>query len=335
MRRVDRESVEIPPKIQVCNCLQNAKSIVITSHIDPDGDCLGSQLALLRALKGMGKKAKIISFGELPHVFDFLIRPDEVNFVDKLDADYEIAVVLDSGDLVRVGDKIMNNLDRSKPIINIDHHKSNTYFGTVNFVNPQASSVAEMLLEIFDEMGVEITLDVAYPLYVAISTDTGNFTHSNTTEKSHRNAARLISLGVEPYVVNKHLHESKELPNLKLLSKALSTIKLHFGGRVATMTVTEEMLASTGANWNEINGYVDYGRSLGGVEVALLFRELDGGKTKVSMRSKGGVDVDFIARYFGGGGHEAASGCIIDGDIPLAEEQLLRVVKSYLDDLSS
>jgi len=319
----------------VAQSLRQADRIIITSHIDPDGDCLGSQLALHRALVNMGKDALIVSFCELPHMFYFLIHPNEVHIVKALDRDYDIAVILDSGDLVRVGDPIMNSLNRDKPIINIDHHKSNTYFGTLNFVDAYASSTAELLLDIFDELGVEIDLAIAYPLYVGIVTDTGNFSYSNTTQKTHYNAARLISLGVEPNLVKKHLHESKDISNLKLLSLALATLRLYFRGQVATMTITREMLTTTGANWGEINGFVDYGRSLDGVEVALLFREAGDGQVKVSMRSKGNVDVDFLARYFGGGGHESASGCIIEGDLPLAKEQVLQVLKVYLDDLNA
>jgi phosphoesterase RecJ-like protein len=323
------------PIKEVAQSLLRAKRIVITSHIDPDGDCLGSQLALHRALANMGKDALIVSFSELPRMFYFLIHPHEVQIVKTLDWDYDIAVILDSGDLVRVGDPIMNSLDRTKPIINIDHHKSNTYFGTLNYVDGFASSTAELLLAIFDELGLKIDLGIAYPLYVGIVTDSGNFSYSNTSQKTHYNAARLIALGVEPSLVKKYLQESKDISNLKLLSLALATIRLYFRGQVATMTITQEMLANTGADWGEINGFVDYGRSLEGVEVALLFRETGEGQVKVSMRSKGNVDVDFLARYFGGGGHEAASGCVIDGDIPAAKEQVLQVLKVYLDDLNA
>ncbi|MGQ9705694.1 MAG: DHH family phosphoesterase [bacterium] len=312
---------------EIIDVLSNSSGVIISSHIDSDGDGIGSMVALWRALRAKNISSYLIWDDETPERIKFLIEDCEIT---RREPDvYDIAVVLDSGDLNRLKPKFKKMLIKCNKVINIDHHKSNSIFGDINFVDVLASSTVEMVLELIDALRIELTFDIALPIYVGLLTDTGGFSYANTKVKSHLNAVRLIKAGVDPYLVYKVLNENKDIRFLKLLGEVLNSIKIESNGRIALIKITNDMLNVNQFDSREINGFIDYARSVKGIDVAVLLRE-ENSKVRVSLRSKGEVDVNEVAKAFGGGGHERAAGFTLDGDISHVEMIVLDALNKVL-----
>lgn len=313
---------------KICNILSSVRRVVVVSHIDPDGDSIGSQVALVRGLRKIGKEAIIYTGYEIPSNLEFLVDENEATD-DISEFPYDAIFILDCGDISRISKEVEDQLDMSKVTVNIDHHKSNTNFADVNLVSIDISSAAEIILNILDTLGVPITFDIALPLYVGMAMDTGNFTYSNTTPQSHRNAARLLTAGVDPYLVKRVLSTLESPSVLYLLSDSLKTVRIELEGKLALMYLTREMLKNNAVKLNNVNGFVEYPRMIDGVEVATLLIELKDGQTKINFRSHGNADVDNIANELGGGGHRSAAGCILEDTMEVAETKLVQTVEKY------
>jgi phosphoesterase RecJ-like protein len=314
---------------RISNVLSSIKRVVIVSHLDPDGDAIGSQVALLRGLRKIGIDAIILSDGNIPENLKFLI--DEGETTDDIsNYDYDAIFILDCGDIKRVPEEVVKKLDLKKITINIDHHKSNDKFAKINLILPHISSTCEIILNLLDSIGVQLTFDIALPLYVGLVMDTGNFTYSNTTPQSHRNAARLLTAGVDPYIVKRVLNRLESPSILRLLSDSLKSIELKFNGKLALMYLKKKMLERNGVKLEEVEGFVEFPRLIKGVEVAVFIVEINDKKTKVNFRSHGSIDVDDIADEFGGGGHKSAAGCIIPSNIKESENVLLKTIEKHL-----
>ncbi len=312
---------------RVIDVLNRYNRFLITTHKDPEGDSLGSQLALWRLISNLGKTAYMANQDPVPTMYKFLPWSDNIITGQGLKEEIDVILVLDSPNKERIGN-IADYITGGRLVVTIDHHISNDKFGDVNWVNPKASAAGEMIYRIFKKLGMEIHREEAACLYVSILTDTGSFRYSNTTHATHRIASELLRCGLNPQEIASSVYETKSPQVLRLLSSALSTIKISDDGKIAWMRLTNEMFKSSGASSNEIEGFVDYPRSLGGVKVALLFRETSKeNQIKVSMRSKGEANVNNIASDFGGGGHKAASGCLVNGSIDEAERAVLERVR--------
>jgi len=311
---------------EIAERLLNSSGVIVSSHIEPDGDSIGCMVAMWRALRAKGINSYLIWEGEIPNRLKFVIENCEITKEEP--RDYDTAIVLDSGDLNRLQPAFRNMLKNCRVVINIDHHKSNSMFGDINLVDVESSSAAEMALDLIEELGVELSFDIALPLYVGLITDTGNFSYANTNRKSHLTAIRLISVGVDPYIIHKVLNENKDIKFILLLGDALKSIKLKMGGKIAVIRITSKMLDDNKFDPREVNGFIEYARAVKGIDVAVLLREEDN-KVKVSMRSKGKVDVNKIAMALGGGGHEKAAGCEVEGDIDSVE----RTILNHLEEL--
>jgi len=312
---------------EIVNILLGARGVIISSHIDPDGDGVGCIVALWRALRAKNISSFLIWDDEMPERLKFLI--DDCEITRREPDVYDTAVVLDSGDLNRLKPEFKRMLVKCDKVVNIDHHKSNTMFGDINFVDVYSSSASEMVLELVDIMDVELTFDIALPIYVGLLTDTGCFSYANTKVKSHLNAVRLIKSGVDPYLVYKVLNENKDIRFLRLLGNVLGSIKLENDGRIALIKITNDMLNTNQFDSREVNGFIDYARSVKGIEVAVLLREEDG-KIRVSLRSKGKVDVNEVAKTFGGGGHEKAAGFVLSGTISQVEAIIIDTLNKII-----
>lgn len=313
----------------VAQKMLSSDKIAVLEHEKPDGDCIGSGLALVLGLRSLGKKAILISQDAHPQVYHFLsgsqyytrsdyIQPEEFN--------PDLAVFLDCTGPDRVGKSL--SLVEGKPWINIDHHISNSYFGHLNLVDPHASAVGELVFQILECLGVEITQEMAEAIYVAIATDTGGFRYQNTTSDTLRLAARLLDIGVKAWEISDMVFEQRTLSYLMLLAQALNSLRLYQGGRVAAISVTKEMLRKAGASQDEAEGLVNYPRSIQGVEVALAFKESDNAKIHVSFRSRKRVDVAEVASRFGGGGHPRAAGAVLDGTLDEVQKKVLNYIDS-------
>ena len=315
----------------VLEVLQKNETFLISSHISPDGDAIGSQLALYSLLSDLGKKVSVVDSEPVPFAYSFLpnaaalqcVNPTsskkaatpEIQDTKCLDpesiSDVEVAIILDCGNLNRIGDRLAEHVHPGQALINIDHHHGNEYFGTHNLVNTGACASGEIVFNLMEYGGIEISRDQAICLYTGILTDTGCFKYSNTTAETHRIAARLIDKGVEPAQVAESVYETIPHQRVKLFGMALETLRLSPDGKIAWATVTRKMYELTGTDSTDTEGIIEYIRSLRGTEVAIFFRELEDGAVKVSLRSKRGLDVHRVAAMFGGGGHKAAAGCTI------------------------
>ena len=314
---------------KVIEAINKYNKFLITAHVNPEGDSLGSQLGMKALLESLGKTAFIVDNDVVPEHYKFLPKAREIS--NKLDAkvDFEAAVILDCPTLKRIG-KVNDLIGSGKFVINIDHHISNEKFGDVNWVDPNASSAGEMVYKIYKELGIKLTKETAMVLYIAILTDTGSFNYDNTSSITHDIAGELLGYGIDPASVSESVYEKRSLSDIKLFGLVLSTIKVNKEGDVAYLEVTKKILQSTGADLMKAEGFVNYARSIDKVKVAMIFKEDVDNKISVSFRSKGEADVNSIASFFGGGGHVKASGCVIEGALADVEKKVLAKVDEVL-----
>ena len=302
--------------------LRGARKLLLTTHENPDGDALGSLIAMHRVLQQIGKDSLMyMSPDEFPLPYEYRhFTFDDMVGAPPEDLDERVVVFLDCGNIDRMP---VDFLQRDGlHIVNIDHHHDNTRFGTVNLVSPQASCTAEIVFGLAAELGAEITPKIAEALYVGLVTDTGKFMYENTTAAAHRMAAALIDAGVNPHVLGRSLFEDLPFRRLQLLSRALQRIVRYDDGAITLTTLTRPDFEETGALETDSEGIIDNLRSVEATKVAVLVRELLAddrrGQSKVSLRATdGSVDVSIIARQLGGGGHRQAAGA--STELPLDE----------------
>ncbi len=315
---------------QVIEVINKHSSFLITSHVSPDGDGIGSQFALHALIEGMGKRALIVNEDPLPELYNFLPglwrQANDVVRSQKFDAVF----VIECASLDRIGSPI-ELITEGIVVVNIDHHVSNERFGGVDWVDSGSSSAGEMIYELYRRLDRPIGKEEALFLYIAIVTDTGSFRYANTTPGAHRLAAELLDLGVGPEEVAEKLYENRSISAMRLLGSALSTLRRSEDGRITWLYVTREMMAQAGVKPEEMEGIVNYARSIRGARVALFFKETaEPGEVKVSLRSKDPIDVDEVARAFGGGGHLQAAGCTVKGKIDEVIPLVIKKVKETL-----
>lgn len=289
--------------------LKAASRIVVTSHVNPDGDAVGSSIGLARILRGMGKSVLIWLHDPAPALYSPLPGVDRIHVGPEAPAgfpdSFDLAVVLECPSLDRCG---FENEMRRLPMLNIDHHLGNTNYGEINWVDSASPAVGEMVYRMAQGWHAELDVPTANALYLALFTDTGGFRFGNAGPGAFEAAAALVRAGAEPATVARWLYESQPFAAVKLHGELTRTIELHHGGRVATAWLRREMLERVGAGPGDTEGLIDLPRSIAGVDAVALFRELDGGGFKVSLRSRGEVDVEKVARQRGGGGHHNAAG---------------------------
>lgn len=303
----------------------NTKFLVI-SHIFPDGDAVGSLLAMGRVLKTIGKKTTMVIKDKIPECFDFLPGINEVK--RDFDGVFDCVIVLDCSDVERVGIKA-NLKTIGNVVVNIDHHPGNTYFGDINIVDSGVSSVGEILYKLFEDFGIQFDTCLGETIFTSIATDTGSFKYSNTTPDCMSICSKLIGVGVRPEKISRFVFETKTLKSLQLLQKALSSLKIGKDGLYAWMEVPLKIQAELKADDEDFEGIINYARQIKGVEVGILFREVDNG-AKISFRSNDWVDVGKLARELGGGGHTKASGCMVKGDYDIIKKRVLDKIRTEL-----
>lgn len=313
---------------QIVNRIRNGKRFLITSHRNPDGDALGSSLALQGILRKLGKEAVVtvrdLFAGPLRHI----PNADGVVVSDSLPADYpdgwDALFAMECPEHERTGFPVLPG-----PVINIDHHLGNRMYGEVNYLDIDAPSVGEMILQLSRALGVGIDADVATAMYVSLATDTGFFRYTNTTLRAFEAAEVFVRAGADPGQISLWINESSSPASIRLLGLCLASLELHADGAIATMDLTNRFLAESGASPEDSDGIVSYGRTIDGVQIAALFKESEGG-TRVSLRAKPGADVQIVAASFGGGGHKAASGCFVPQPLAQAKASMIELLKKEL-----
>ncbi len=305
------------PLREVLALLSGAQRVVLTTHINADGDGAGSQIALAGWIRARGKMAWIINPTPFPQAFRFLLPADgwtsDCGSADARDVmrSADLAVVLDTGEVPRIGSVL--TLIQDLPTAVIDHHPQGTDpIPGASFRDPKACATGELVFDLVSAAGGPWPPETVRSLYVALLADTGSFRFSNTSPDTHRIAAFLMEKGADPEELHRRVYGNLPLRRLKLLQSALGELEIDPLGDLAWMTVPSGAYENLGATSEDIEGLVDYPRAIEGVEVGLLFRETARGATKVSFRSNGSVDVNAVARRFGGGGHVKASGALVE-----------------------
>ncbi len=319
-------------------CVENIYDVIkryhrffITTHVRADGDGIGSEIALFRALAGMEKSVFIVNDSVVPQIYKFITPATGLYVYPDLPKDSpEVVFALDSPTMERLG-KIQECIPNDAIIINIDHHISNEYFGTINWVAENVCATGEIILILLKKMNIDITPDIATALYVSIVTDTGRFTHSNTTPDALRAAAFLIERGARHGEISKNVYNTNPFNLIQLHARVLNTVKLHAGDRIATVWLTKEMLEKAHVNAIDTQEFADIPVSIDGVTVGVLLREMTKPNwVKVSLRSRNGFNVNDIAKKFGGGGHKYAAGCEIQGSIEEVQQLILEELEKAL-----
>ncbi len=293
--------------------ISEAEHVVLMTHIHPDGDALGSLLGFADILDGMGKNVVCYLEQPVPHLYHFLPNHQRVETSLEDLAEFVnnhqgvVGISLDCGDSDRLGEN-KTHLLTIEPFLVIDHHQSHRNFGNYRWIEPDCSSTGEMVYELALHLKAKISYDCAYNLYVAISTDTGSFRYDSTSPRTLRIAAELIDKGVMPEEVSGHIHENYTLQRFKLLEMVLETLDMYESNTLAFIHVTQEMFTQSGALPEDIEGFIDFPRSIRGVKVAAFLKENTRNQISVSLRAKGECDVAQVAKSFGGGGHRNAAG---------------------------
>ncbi len=286
--------------------------VLITTHKNPDGDAVGSSLGWFHYLKKLGKEVKLIYKDPVPHFLNFLPGTEKVETREKIEEEFDWVIITDVSDPKRTG---FERIPAKKSLV-IDHHITAEPFTDYYIVEPEISSTCELSYHIMKLIEPElIDTFVALPIYTGILTDTGSFNYSNTNSQTHKVAAELLEKGIDPYFVYSNLFERNRLNKFKLLELVLKTLDFAVKNKVAHITLFKEFLEEAQALPEEAEGFINYPRSIEGVEVAVFFKEFEEGTWKVSLRSKGKVNVAKVAKAFGGGGHKMAAGFEWKGEL--------------------
>ncbi len=302
---------------EVLKHIEQRKRFLLTSHARPDGDAVGSALACCQILRSMGKHAEVVLHDGVPRIYRPLPFSDKVVQAERVNGNFEAAIILECDSVQRTRLKGLED----HFLISIDHHLSGRPFAHVNWIDPKAVATAELVYRLAREAGVKISPDVATCLYTAVLTDTGSFMFEGTNEHTFELARELVLAGADPARCARNIYFGHSTAKMRLLGAALSN--LHREGALAWITVSCEQMEKLHAKEEDCEGLVNYALSIHDVQVAVFFRELADGRYRVSLRSKGAMNVAEVASRFGGGGHQCASGCSVEGPLANAVQLVL------------
>jgi phosphoesterase RecJ-like protein len=336
-RLIQKNNIVAPSLIEVAGAirgyLEGSRQVVVASHIDPDGDAIGTQLAFASYLRSLGKTVYLVRDSDLPEKYGFLAGTEAIRhiseYADGLSVD--TALVLECPNIERVG-LLARHLTGEVKIINIDHHRDNDGFGVVNWVDSRASSVGEMAYKYFAQVGFALDSDTAEQLYTAILTDTGRFRFSSTSPRTLVIASELVAAGADPQRITDEVYFNLRPAVIKLVGKVLNGIEFHNGGTICVLTLTKDNLAASGARESDSDGLVDFTLFSADVVTGALFKEVDSGHTKVSLRSRDSVNVSELAARFGGGGHFNAAGCTVPMSLNNTKDEIIKLLTEAIDD---
>lgn len=313
---------------QIIEVVRANASFLITTHEGPDGDAIGSTLALASFLQKNGKTVTVHYRDPVPELYSFLPGTDSIS-AHIPDQHYDVAFVLDIGERKRAGEEFCN-FSSVTTTINLDHHLSCENFGDYNLIDSQAAATGVLVYRLINAFGYSFDFQTALCIYVAIITDTGSFRYSNANREAFAVAGEMIECGVNAWDVAEQLYENQPQKRLQLLAKCLPTLEIIKEGQAASVTVSSDMYVSTGADAELTDGFVNYPRSIRGVEVAIFFRQLEPLKWKIGFRSKGKVNVAAFSRALGGGGHHNAAGCTVNGSLADVKATVYKIVEDSL-----
>ena len=312
---------------QVVELIESKSKFGITTHIKPDGDGVGSSLGLCWLLKSLGKSAEVIVRGDIPPSYRNLPGAQDIRDVETLDGEYDAVFIIECSDLERPGIKGLED----QFTVNIDHHATSAHFGSINWIDSTASAVGEMIYNLCKAIGGRVTREIAECVYMALVTDTGSFHFSNTTERTLKVASELIKAGAKPARISEAVYNNYPWSRIELMRQVLGTVKREESGKVAMMRQTLAMREHAGAIDGDNNGFVNIPLAARDVLAVVYMREVAANEYRVSLRSKGDINVARVAEKFGGGGHRNAAGLRVEGDWDTKERELVEAVKEAVD----
>jgi phosphoesterase RecJ-like protein len=312
---------------QVVELIENKQTFAITTHIRPDGDGVGSSLGLCWLLRSLNKSAEVIAADTIPVAYRSLPGADEIRPVASIDREYDAVFVIECSDAERPGIKGLAD----QFTVNIDHHATSEHFGSINWIDSTASAVGEMIYNLCKAIGGRVTRDIAECLYMALVTDTGSFHFPNTTDRTLKVASELVRAGVKPADISEAVYNSYPWSRIELMRRVLETVKRNESGRIAWMRQTLVMKSDSKAVDGDNNGFVNIPLAAREVLAVVYMREVGDSKFRVSLRSKGDINVAKVAEKFGGGGHKNASGCCVEGSWDERERELVAAVTEAVE----
>lgn len=314
---------------QLLVLIKKSKKIILATHMGPDGDGLGSILALGAGLKQLKKKVFLYCEDAVPKMYRFMPGYEQIKQSLDPNEKFDVSFIVDLGEIERVGEKFVNHAHRGVTI-SLDHHAKGLHNADLNYCLPKQASSGEVIYKILKALKIKLNKAMAINIYTAMVTDTGSFKYSNTTEETFTIAAHLAKLKVDVWQVALNCFETFSVSRMELLKRVMSSMQIHDNKKIAWIVLTLQDLKETGAASDEAEGFINYPRSIETVEVAVSFKEKEDGSYRISLRSKNYVDVASVALAFGGGGHIRASGCKIVGSLEAAKEKIFAKVLPLL-----
>jgi bifunctional oligoribonuclease and PAP phosphatase NrnA len=305
------------PPAELIAALQAGRRFIVASHQRPDGDAIGSAMAMALALRAMGKDATVVFDASLPVFLQPFPGVDGIQLTTTVTAPYDAAVIMECSELARTG---VAGLDRS-PVFNIDHHPGNTGYGAINWIDESAAACGEMVCTLIDALGVPLTRDIATHLYLAVLTDTGSFHFSHLTPWTYEVARRAVEAGADPQWIARTHYDSNSLARVRIFGAVLNDMVIQNEGKVALLAITRKAMSDLGGTSDDLEGLINFPLTVKEIEAVAFFKEAGDHDWRVSLRSKGEVDVGAIAKHFGGGGHKNAAGCSTTGDLAAVQKR--------------
>jgi phosphoesterase RecJ-like protein len=302
--------------------LRSRQRFLITSHLKPDGDSIGSQMALAGALRALGKEVRVVNRDQAAPPLLSFPWVDQIEIADRVEGDYDAVVVMECGDLARTG---VEGLERFF-LVNIDHHPGNAMFGAINWFDASAAACGEMVFDLVNALGAPMTPEIATHIYVAILTDTGSFHYSSISPRTFDICRQTLEAGVDPVSVARNVFDSNNIGRLRLFGAVLGSVELEDSGRLATIYLDRAMARAAGGTYEDTEGLINLPLTVKEIQAVAFFKEVDPAQYRVSLRSKGRIDVGEVAKRFGGGGHKNASGCTVDGSLHEVRAQVIPLV---------
>jgi bifunctional oligoribonuclease and PAP phosphatase NrnA len=316
-----------PEPTQIVDAIASRHRFVISSHSRPDGDSIGSQLAMAYALRALGKEVTLINADLAPAPLLAFPGVPEIRIAPEAIGDFDAAIIMECGDLARTGVK---GLDRFF-VINIDHHPGNTGYGRINWFDPKAAACGEMVFELVQALGVALSLEIATHIYLAILTDTGSFHYSSISPRTFDISKQCLEAGVDPVRVARNVYDSNNMGRLKLFGAVLSAMQIDQTGRIAIVYLDHEMARAAGGTYEDTEGLINLPLTVKEIQAVVFFKQAEKDDYRVSMRSKGEIDIGAVAKEFGGGGHKNAAGCTVQGPIDALQKTFVEKILRAID----
>jgi phosphoesterase RecJ-like protein len=306
----------------IIDAIGSRQRFVISSHSRPDGDSIGSQLAAAYALRHLGKSVVIVNADPAPAPLMQFPGVSDIKIADRVEGEFDAAIIMECGDLARTG---VAGLERSF-VINIDHHPGNTAYGQINWFDSAAAACGEMVFDLVRALGVPLTAEIATHVYVAILTDTGSFHYSNISPRTFDICRETMEAGVDPVSVARNVYDSNNMGRLKLFGAVLSAMQIDPVGHIAIVYLDHDMARAAGGTYEDTEGLINLPLTVKEIQAVVFFKQIEGDEYRVSMRSKGEIDIGAIAKEFGGGGHKNAAGCTVRGGIDALQKLFLEKI---------